>query len=187
MNKIELKVLETERLILRRIENSDAKALENSDAKALYDNIYNNFEWHKYYSQIPFDSFKKFQILIAKYQEWYAKKENFRWGIVTKSENEIIGIVQNIPDILNESSKLACILSYNHTGGGYAKEAVQRLIDYNFDELNFHRVEAESVVNNLNSIKLIESLGMTYESTKRESYKLGDQYYDQKLYSLIKK
>lgn len=61
MNKIELKVLETERLILRRI--------ENSDAKALYDNIYNNFEWHKYYSQIPFDSFKKFQILIAKYQE----------------------------------------------------------------------------------------------------------------------
>ena len=38
---------------------------------------------------------------------------------------------------------------------------------------------------NKTSIKLAESIGMTLESTREDGYKIGDKYYNQKVYKLI--
>ena len=61
------------------------------------------------------------------------------------------------------------------------------MITFAFNVIGYHRIEAEIVEENVNSIKLAESLGMHFESTKQESYKLGNQYYNQKVYTLLKK
>ena len=53
--------------------------------------------------------------------------------------------------------------------------------------LNFHRIEADIVLENIDSIKLAESIGMSFESVKKDSYKLEDKYYDQKVYMIINK
>lgn len=170
--------LETERLILRKI--------VDSDAEMLYNNIYNNYEWYKFYCQFPFNSFEEYRVLVGVYKELYLKGNYFRWGIVEKKSNEIIGLVQlHSKDSLNNNCKIGYIISYNYNKMGYAKEAVEKVLEFGFQKVNYHRIEANIVVENLNSIKLAENVGMTYESTKKECYKLGDDYYDQKVYVLL--
>ncbi|MBQ9181252.1 MAG: GNAT family N-acetyltransferase [Bacilli bacterium] len=179
--KIDLfEALETERLILRKI--------VDEDAEALYNNIYNNFEYFKFYYQVPFNTFEEYKPLVEKYKEWYANGNHFRWGIVLKETNEIIGLVQlHTRDTLNNHCKIGYIIGYNYTKKGYAKEAVQKVIRFGLDKLNFHRIEAEIVAQNESSIKIAEHVGMHLESLKEDSYKIGDQYYDQKVYTIINK
>lgn len=172
--------LQTERLILRKI-NDD-------DAMMLYNNIYNNFEWYKFYYQLPFDSFEEYQQLVFKYKDWYANGNHFRWGIVEKTSNEIIGIVQlHSKDNLNNSCKIGYIIGYHYNKRGYAKEAVKEVIDFAFNIVGYHRLEADIVEENVDSIKLAESVGMYCESTKKESYKVKNKYYNQKVYVLLPK
>jgi len=172
--------LETERLILRKI--------VDTDAEMLYQNIYNNFEYFKFYYQLPFDSFEEYKSLLEKYKEYYANGNHFRWGIVLKETNEIIGIVQlHTKDNINNNCKIGYIISYNYNEKGYGKEAVKKVIDFGFNKLNFHRIDANIVVENEASIRLAESIGMHCESEREDSYKLGEKYYNQKVYTMINK
>ena len=68
-NKDLFEVLETERLILRKI--------VDEDASMLYQNIYNNFEYFKYYYQLPFKNFEEYNSIISK-QKMNAKNEKMK-------------------------------------------------------------------------------------------------------------
>lgn len=172
--------LETERLILRKI--------VDEDAEMLYRNIYNNFDYYKYYYQLPFNTFEEYKSLVEKYKEWYANGNHFRWGVVLKDSNEMIGLIQlHTKDNLNNHCKIGWIIGYNYTNKGYAKEAIKKVIDFGFNKLNYHRIDAEIVENNIPSIKLAESIGMHYESTREDDYKLLDKYYNQRIYTIINK
>lgn len=172
--------LETERLILRKI-NGD-------DALTLYNNIYNNFDWYKFYYQVQFQSLEEYKHLVEKYKDWYANGNHFRWGIVNKENNEIIGIVQlHSKDELNNKCKLGYIISYKHNKKGYMSEAVKKVIEFAFNVLDYHRIEANIVLENIDSIKVAENVNMTFESIKKDNYKLNNKYYDQKVYVLINK
>ena len=170
--------IETERLHLRKI--------HDEDASMLFKNIYNNFEWYKYYYQLPFQNFEEYQQLVAKYKTWYEIGNHFRWGIVLKEAQEMIGLVQlHTKDELNNHCKLGYIIGYQYHHQGYAKEAVNKVIDFAFDTLGYHRIEADIVVKNQDSIHLAESLGMEMEAVQKESYRLEEQYLDQKVYVLL--
>ena len=54
--------LETERLILRKI--------VDDDAIKLYSNIYNKYDYFKYYYQLPFESFDDYKLLVEKYKDY---------------------------------------------------------------------------------------------------------------------
>jgi RimJ/RimL family protein N-acetyltransferase len=49
----------------------------------------------------------------------------------------------------------------DHWKRGYTTEALARLLDFGFNELNFHRIEAGCAVENIASIKVLEKVGMT--------------------------
>lgn len=172
--------LETERLVLRKI--------VEEDAIKLYNNIYNNYEYYKYYYQIPFNSFEDYKPLVEKYKEYYSNGNHFRWGIVIKETQEIIGLIQlHSRDFLNNNTQIGYIIGYNYNGLGYAKEAVIKVIDFAFKKLNIHRIEASIADINKSSVKLAESIGMTLESIREDGYKIGDKYYNQKVYKMINK
>lgn len=170
--------INTSRLILKKV--------TDLDAKDLYENIYNNFEWFKYYYQLEFKDYLDYATLVSKYKGWYANGNHFRWGIYLKSENKIIGLVQiHSKDNLNSKCKLGYIIGYNYCHKGYTKEALIKVIDFAFNKLSYHKIEAEIVSDNKSSIELVKSLGMKYECTKKEDYKLKDKYYDQVVYYLV--
>lgn len=90
-------------------------------------------------------------------------------------------------DILNNNCKIGYIISYKYNNNGYGKEAVKEVINFGFNELKFHRIEADIVNQNEASIKLAESVGMHFESEKEDNYKLKEKYYNQKVYTIINK
>ena len=180
MKEDKFKELETERLFLRKI--------NDEDARMLFDNIYNNFDWYKFYYQLPFNSFEEYQQLVLKYKNWYENGNHFRWGIVEKSSGEMIGLIQiHSKDEINNNCKIGYIIGYQYNKKGYAREAVKEMIRFAFNVIGYHRIEAEIVEENVDSIKLAESLGMHFESTKQESYKVGNQKKKKKVYTLLKK
>ena len=98
----------------------------------------------------------------------------------------MIGLVQlHTKDTLNNNCKIGYIISYKYNNRGYGKEAVTKVIDFVFNKLKFHRIDANIVVENEASIKLAESIGMHFESEREDSYNLRENYYNQKVYTII--
>ena len=84
-NNVLFENLETERLILRKV--------EVSDAAMLYNNLFNKPDYFKFYSSAVINSFSDYQNIVNNYQGWYQSGTHLRWGIVLKETNEMIGLV----------------------------------------------------------------------------------------------
>lgn len=72
---------------------------------------------------------------------------------------------------------------YHHKG--YATEAVEKLIDIAFSELNLHRLSAHVQEDNLPSIRLLTGLGFEKEGVCRDFLCLNGMWTDHLQYSLI--
>jgi ribosomal-protein-serine acetyltransferase len=74
-------------------------------------------------------------------------------AIILKENNKMIGLIQlHSKDNVNKNCKLAYILGYNYNGHGYMKEAAERILDFAFDKLDFHRIPLK--FNYINSGKI---------------------------------
>ncbi len=70
---------------------------------------------------------------------------------------------------------------------GFMTEAVQVVLDFGFNQMNLHRVEANVADWNTPSVKLLQRNGFTKEGTKREDYLVDGNYEDSESYSLLKR
>lgn len=89
--------------------------------------------------------------------------------IETKDTNQFIGLIGLIigkPKYRNAEAWFK--LHVNHWGNGYATEAFKRLIQFGFEELNLHRIEAGCAVENTASQKVILKAGLKHEGTNRQ-------------------
>lgn len=69
---------------------------------------------------------------------------------------------------------------------GFMSEALARVLEYGFTELNLHRVEALVASSNIPSIKLLKKFGFSFEGTMREDYVVNGKNEDSDCYSLLK-
>lgn len=69
---------------------------------------------------------------------------------------------------------------------GFMKEALQKVIEYGFQELDLNRIEALIDENNTPSKKLLEYFGFTKEGVVRGHYLVDGVFEDSVLYSLLK-
>ena len=60
-------------------------------------------------------------------------------------------------------AELGWVLDPDHTGAGYATEAVRELLRYCFEDLGVHRVVANCFLDNVTSWRLMERVGMRRE------------------------
>jgi len=61
---------------------------------------------------------------------------------------------------------------------GYATEAVNLLLDYGFQQLELHRIQAGCALDNLGSIKVLEKVGMIKEGRGRQVLPLKNGWSD---------
>ncbi len=73
-----------------------------------------------------------------------------------------------------------------HRGRGYAKEALKLIMEFGFEELNFHRIYLTVLEYNEPAIKLYEKLGFTREGTYREFIHRDGRRYDMYLYGILR-
>lgn len=83
----------------------------------------------------------------------------------------------------------ACSLGYHvdtqHEGQGYVSEAARAVIEFAFDRLLLHRVEATYVPQNLRSARVLERLGFEIEGRAREYLFVGGRFQDHVLTGLV--
>jgi len=68
---------------------------------------------------------------------------------------------------------------------GYATEALRGVIDFGFDALKLHRIEAGCAVENTGSIKVLEKVGMIRDGRGRKILPLKSGWSDNYVYSIL--
>jgi len=71
-------------------------------------------------------------------------------------------------------------------GKGLGKETMRLLLDFGFNELNFHRIQLNVISYNSTAISLYESVGFKKEGTYREFIYRDGKRYDLYLYGILK-
>ncbi|MFB6193774.1 MAG: GNAT family N-acetyltransferase, partial [Halobaculum sp.] len=98
-------------------------------------------------------------------------------------EGERVGIVSlTDPD---RSAEVGYWIAPESHEQGYGSAAVGRLVEYGFDQLGLHRVEARVFDFNEASQALLRSLGFTHEGTFRETGIVDGDYRDTLWFGLL--
>ncbi len=71
-------------------------------------------------------------------------------------------------------------------GKGYMKEAFPVILDFGFNNMNLHRIEAFIGPGNTPSLTLVRSFGFTQEGQLREHYFTNNRFEDSIVFSLLK-
>ena len=73
----------------------------------------------------------------------------------------------------------------NFWNKGYATESLRAVIDYGFETLKLHRIEAGCAVDNIGSYTVLEKSGMTREGCLREVLPLKSGWSDNYQYAIL--
>ena len=179
MKSLGTKRLETDRLILRKI--------NKKDYKQAYKNWCNSDQVEKYVTWAKHGSEDVTKELYEKWILEYEDKDTYRWIIELKESKEVIGTIGVSKKFLPYSTcEIAYCLGEKFWNKGIMTEAAKRVIKFLFEECGAKTVWAEYLENNPASGKVMEHVGMTYEGTlrKRVTDKEGKRN-DLVVYSII--
>jgi [ribosomal protein S5]-alanine N-acetyltransferase len=171
-------VLETKRLVLRKVTKEDAKSI----LKYLSDEVV-----MKYYGLEPFKSIDDALDEISWYQSIQNNKTGIRWGITLKEQGIVLGSC-GFHNIVSQHfrTEIGFELSKEQWGKGIALEAVEAIIRYGYEHMNFQRIEALIEPPNRASQKLVEKLGFIREGLLRNYEFTNGKFDDLYMYSLLK-
>lgn len=169
--------LETKRLLLREIRQEDTEAVFS---------ILSDEEVMRYYDRLPLTSVQEAQQIIEWHQRRFESGEAIRWGITIKGENHLIGNCGYSWNLGHRFAEIGYVLSRTYWNQGIITEALRAILQFGFEMRNLHRVEAEVLPGNVASIRVLQKLGFQEEGVLRERILVNDQFYDVKLFSLLK-
>ncbi len=147
---------ESERLLYRPIEISDANALFELDS---------NPNVHQYLGNNPVTSIDEVLGYINSIQQQYITNGIGRFAAVLKETNEVIGWagIKFITEPENNHVNfydLGYRLQEKHWRKGYALEAAKAWLDYGFNEMKIQKMYASAHVDNLGSNIILQRIGM---------------------------
>ncbi|GAB4579405.1 MAG: GNAT family N-acetyltransferase [Anaerolineales bacterium] len=171
--------LQTERLVIRH--------LTDSDVKALFD-IRSNSEVMRYWSSPPITELEQAQNIITRSQEGDEAGEFLQLGIERRMDGVLIGTCTLFSFHLpSRRAEIGYVLGRPYWGQGYMHEALQRLVQYAFENLDLNRLEADIDPRNAASAKTLQRLGFRKEGYMYERWIVGDEVSDTEFYGLLRK
>jgi ribosomal-protein-alanine N-acetyltransferase len=176
---IDFSPLDTSRLILREILDSDAESLLH---------IHGDTEHMRWFGSDPIPDLDGAKKLVAMFASW--RKEpvlGARWPMELKDRPGLIGTCALFR--WNRSWR-SCVVGYEiapaYQGRGYTKEALQKLIAWGFRELQLNRIEVQVHADNAPSLALLAKLGVLQEGHQREAGYWAGRHHDLLQYALLK-
>ena len=111
---------------------------------------------------------------------------SYVYCIELKDSNQFIGLIAlNLRELKYQSAEVWFKLGSLYWGNGYATEALHKILDFGFHDLNLHRIEAGCAVENAASIRVIEKVGMTREGTKRKILPIRGEWVDAYSFAIL--
>lgn len=172
-------IIETERLLLKRITNDDVNEVFE---------LRSNPETMKF---IPRPLVKDTQDAlehIAMMEDKIVTNVGINWGITLKDNPKLLGIIGYYrlqPE--NYRAEIGYMLAPEFHGKGIIPEAVNRLIRFGFDDLKLHSIEAVIDPENFASEKVLQKCGFVKEAHLKEAEFYDGRFLDIIIYSLLDK
>ena len=111
---------------------------------------------------------------------------NYTFAIEYRSDNRFIGLFGlKLGSPKYKQAEVWYKLHSDHWNKGIATEVLSRIIDYGFDDLKLHRIQAGCAVENIGSIKVLEKVGMKREGRGRQILPLKSGWSDNFTYSIL--
>jgi ribosomal-protein-alanine N-acetyltransferase len=175
--------LETERLIL--------KAPDMEFAPLVFDYFMRNRQHFEPWSparQPEWDTLQYHEEKIAAYGGATHSGQGLWLLLLAKHDaHRVIGDVHlsNIVRGIFQSCHLGYKVDEHEQGKGYMREALQAVIDYAFNQMKLHRIEANIMPANTRSIQLVKSLGFEEEGLAKKYLKINGHWQDHIHYTLL--
>ena len=172
----------TEKIYIKLFEKKDAEALLQLEVK--------NKDFFKDYSIKREDEFYTlaFQEKLIKTWEINIKNDvDYHFGIFMCSDDYLIGSV-NLYQVKRDpvfSAIVGYVLDKDQNGKGYMTEAVKQLVDFAFEEIHLHRLEAGVMPHNIGSIRVLEKAGFHKEGIAKSNVKINGQWKDHQILAII--
>lgn len=172
-------ILETERLVLRRTVLDDAKD---------YFFLRSSPEAMKHICKPLHTSIEDTKNMIYKINEMISFNDGISWSVCLKTDNKMIGSV-SFHRIEKEHyrAEIGYMLHPDYWRQGIVSEAVEAIINYGFNTLKFHSIEAHIDPTNIGSEKILEKFKFVKEAYFKENYFYNGQFLDTAVYSLLRK
>jgi ribosomal-protein-alanine N-acetyltransferase len=102
-------------------------------------------------------------------------RTSFVFCIDDINTNQFIGLIAlNLGKLNFRTASVWYKIHVNFWRKGYATEALIKILNFGFSDLNLHRIEAGCVVENIASRKVLEKASMIKEGSKRKIYLSGE-------------
>jgi ribosomal-protein-alanine N-acetyltransferase len=172
--------LDTKRLILRRLQETDSQALFR---------ILANNEVTRYYDDSAFTHVSQASDQIKSWENGFIYKRCIRWGIVHKADGVLIGTCGYYAiHPWHMRASIGYELDHQFWHQGLMTEALNAIIDLGFQEMNLNRIDALVMPDNISSLRLLEKIGFKNEGLLREYENWGDKgFTDLYIFSLLRK
>ncbi len=107
----------------------------------------------------------------------YRTGEFFDWAITMRDSGKMIGTCGFTRfNFSSYSAEIGFVLNPKYWGYSIAPEASRRVIRFGFDTLELHRIEARYMENNIQSRRVMEKSGMTFEGIYRDMMLVRGQF-----------
>jgi ribosomal-protein-alanine N-acetyltransferase len=173
-------VLRSAELVLNKIEESHLDELFG---------IYSNDKVFEYCGIIPKHNKATVNNMIGHFERDYAKKSRIKWGIFTAGDDErLLGIIE--ASEFNQKVNMVTIgyfLAEEEWGKGIASKAALLLLDFLFKQVNVNRIQAEVMLRNESSKKVLLKNGFIKEGMLRQAALWsGKGVVDLEIYSMLR-
>lgn len=173
-----LATIETNRIRLRLVTEDDVDALYR---------IFSHPEVMRYWGTPPLADRDAAKELVNEIQDGFQRQMALKWGIARRSDDEIIGTTTlfNL-NLDNRRCELGYALDRAEWGKGYMQETLRAVLNYAFNSLELHRIEADVDPRNINSIRTVEKLGFQREGYLRERWQVNGEIQDALFFGLLR-
>lgn len=174
--------IESDRLKLRTFVESDAKELAMLLQR-------NKFFWATYeplHDAEFYTEEAQFRKILESIHLQRTNRE-FSFGIYIKDTNQLIGHISlyAIKRLPYSSAFIGYSIDERHTGKGIATEAVEQVVQFAFNVINIHRIEAYVSPKNIASVKVLEKSNFTREGLLRKLLYINGNWEDHYMYALL--
>ena len=149
----EVRNIETERTIMRKLTTEDAKDfyILNLDEEVL-----------KLTGDKPFENIKASIDFLTKYNQ-YEKHGVGRLAVIDKATAKFIGWCGLKYSQDKDEYDIGFRFYRDYWNRGYATETSKRCLDFGFNELGIEKIVGRAMKENLASIKVLKKIGMTFK------------------------
>lgn len=174
-------LLETDRLILRKIKKEDAyQAFENWTNDELVT---------RYVTWNPHKNVENTLKLFEIWENNYEMEHTYKWIVELKDTGEVIGTIDVVrKNIEQKTAEIGYCYGSKYWNKGYGTEALKKVLDFLFNEVGFEVIYACHVIDNVGSGRVMEKAGLIYEATLKYRWvdKITGKRTHLKVYSKLK-